>query len=49
MALRGAHARAVPAIFDFVRRRRSEILKVFFKLLFLEQNSDILQRFCSNR
>ena len=50
MALRGAHAHAVPAIFDFVRRGRSEILKeVFLKFIFLERNNDILQRFCRNR
>ena len=41
---------AVPAIFDFVRQGRRKILKeVFLKFTFLERNSDILQRFCSNR
>ena len=40
----------VPAIFDFVRRERSEILKeIFLKFIFLERSSDTLQRFCSNR
>ena len=41
---------AVPAIFDFVPRGGSEILKeIFLKFIFLERNSGILQRFCSNR
>ena len=36
----------LPAIFDFVRRGRSEILKeLFLKFILLES----LQRFCSNR
>ena len=42
--------RRQPTIFDFVRRGRSEILKeIFLKFIFLERNSDILQRFRSNR
>ena len=51
LALGGAQRmRRQPAIFDFVRRGRSEILKeTFLKFIFLERNSDILQRFCSNR
>ena len=51
VALGGAQRmRRQPAIFDFVRRGRSEILKeTFLKFIFLERNSDILQRFCCNR